>query len=102
VVARLFRLEHKPKFPENWRVDPHSGCSCSHPHHPKYVGDHLAPHFFIEQEAPDKLPLRTKESHSRDDDHIQSEEQVGNRVNCAVHYYQGGNAGQPIQNPLGI
>ena len=46
MVAGLFRLEHKPKFPENGRVDPHTGCSCRHPHHSESVGDHLGPHFF--------------------------------------------------------
>ncbi len=67
VVARLFRFEHKPEFPENRRVDPHSGCSCRHPHHSKSVGDHLATHFFENRRQPDKLPLRTKELHSRNE-----------------------------------
>ena len=45
VVARLFRFEHKPEFPENRRVDPHSDCSCRHPHHSESVGDHLVPSY---------------------------------------------------------
>jgi hypothetical protein len=65
MVARLFRFEHKPKFPENRRVDPHSGCSCRHPHHSESVGDHLASHYFENKRQLDKLPLHTKEQHSR-------------------------------------
>lgn len=44
VVAWIPRFEHKPKFPENRRMDPHSGCSCRHTHHSKSVRDHLASH----------------------------------------------------------
>jgi hypothetical protein len=65
MVARLFRFEHKPKFPENRRVDPHFDGSCRHPHHSKPVGDHLASQFFENKRQLIKLPIHTKEQHSR-------------------------------------
>jgi hypothetical protein len=42
VVARLFRFEHKPKFPEDRQLDPHSDCTCRHSYRSESVRDHLA------------------------------------------------------------
>lgn len=67
VVAWLFRFEHKPEFPKNRRVDPHSGCSCRHPHHSESVRDHLVLRFFENWRQPDTLPLHTKEKYSRNE-----------------------------------
>ena len=67
VVARLFRFEHKSKFPENGRVDSHSGCSCRHPYHFESVRDHLVSHFFENKRQLIKLPLHTKEQNSENE-----------------------------------
>jgi hypothetical protein len=45
VAARLFRSEHKSKFPANWQLDPYFARNCCHPHRSKPAGDHLAQRF---------------------------------------------------------
>ena len=45
MAARLFRWKHKPKFPENRRLDPRSDRYCRHTHHIARVGDRVGPRF---------------------------------------------------------